>query len=101
MRPPRGREADAVEDLRDPLPGLAGRQPVEPRRVGEVLDRGHFLEERRLDRYAVDQPPDGSRLRDVVAEDARAAAVRQEQRRQQADERRLPGAVLTEHGDAL
>ena len=45
---------------------LARRQPVEPRRVGEVLDRRHLLEERRLDRDAVDhagEPPASRRCR--------------------------------------
>jgi hypothetical protein len=36
-----------------------------------------------------------------VAEHPRAAAVGQQQRREQAHERRLAGAVLAEHGDAL
>src|SRR2546427_348448 len=46
--------------------------------------------------------PDLARLlEDVVAEDARLPAVGQQQRREQADERRLPGAVLAEDRDAL
>ena len=80
----------------------AGGHPVEPRRVGEVLGRRHLLEEGRLDRDPVDEPANGAGLlEDVVAEDVRAAAVVQEQRREQPDERRLPRAVLAEDRDAL
>src|SRR5205085_7891025 len=47
-------------------------------------------------------PLDGARLaEDVVSEDARAAAVVEEERREQADERRLAGAVLAQDRDAL
>ena len=54
------------------------RHPVEARGVVQVLRRRHLLEERRLDRDAVDEPPHGLRCSrdDVVAEDARRAAVR-------------------------
>ena len=92
-----------AEDLGDPPRVSAWRQPVEAGRVGEVLLGAHPLEEARLDRDAVDEPPDGARRsrEDVVAEDARRAPVVQQQRREQADERRLAGAVLAEHGDAL
>ena len=100
--PVRG-EADALEDLRDlGLACLPRRHPVEPRRVREVLLGRHLLEEARLDRDAVDEPAHGARLLErVVPEDARLAAVVQEQRRQQPDERRLARAVLAEDRDAL
>jgi hypothetical protein len=101
VRAPLTGEPDAVQDRRDPLSRLARRQPVEPRRVREVLDRGHLLEERRLDGHSVDHPPDRPGLGNVVPEDVRAAAVRQQQRREQPDERRLPGTVLAEDRDAL
>src|SRR5207237_2630403 len=61
-----------------------------------------LLEEARLDRDAVDEPADRRRfLEHVVAEDLRLAAVLDQQRREQADERRLSRAVLAEDGDAL
>ena len=96
-----GREADALEDLRDPVAGLADGEPVEAGRVGQVLGRRHLLEEGRLDRDAVDEPAHGPRVGDVVAEQDRAAAVVDEQRREQPDQRRLPRAVLAEDGDTL
>ena len=40
-------------------------------------------------------------VEDVVAEYARPSPVREEKRREQADERRLPRAVLAEDGDGL
>ena len=98
---PGGREADALEDPRDLVTGLAGREPVEPGRVGQVLGRRHLLEERGLDRDAVDEPANGARVGDVVPEDGCAAAVEQEQRREQPDQRRLARPVLAEDGDAL
>src|SRR5437763_9180731 len=100
--PATGREADAVEDHRDPLTGLCAGHPVEPRRVAQVLLGRHLLEKGSLDRDAVDQPLNGALLlEDVVPEDERAAAIVQQQGREQPDERRLPGAVLPEDGDAL
>src|SRR5207248_2487226 len=51
---------------------------------------------------AVDEPADRRRLlRHVVAEDPCLAAVVDQQRREQADEGRLPRAVLAEDRDAL
>jgi hypothetical protein len=96
------READPAEDLGHGRARLARRHPVEPRGIGQVLGRGHLLEEARLDRDAVDEPADRRRvLHDVVAEDPRLAAVVDQERREQADERRLPRAVLAEDGNAL
>ena len=96
------READPLEDARDLVTRLVRRHPVEARRVREVLRRRHLLEERGLDRDAVDEPADGARLlEDVVPEDRRVAAVVQEQRREQPDQRRLARAVLAEDRDAL
>src|SRR5581483_4949246 len=83
-------------------PCLRRRHAVEARRVREVLLRGHLLEEARLDGDAVDEAPDGACLAErVVTEDARLSAVLEEERGEQADKRRLPGAVLAEDGDAL
>ena len=67
-----GREADALEDLGDRAhASRAARHAVEARGVAQVLDRRHLLEEARLDRHAVDEPPHGPRLAEgVVAEDA-------------------------------
>ena len=79
------------------------RHPVEARRVVEVLGRRHLLEERRLDRDAVDEPLHGP-LRRVTTSwpKMRArAAVGEQQRREQADQRRLARPVLAEDGDAL
>src|SRR5207248_7540876 len=90
------------KDLGDGRACLPRRQPVEARRVRQVLGRGHLLEEARLDRDTVDQPADLRRLTvQVVAEYLRVAAVVDQQRREQADERRLPRAVLAEDGHAL
>ena len=93
---PLGREADAGEDLGNGLARLARRHPVEPRRVREVLGRGHLLEEARLDRDAVDEPADRRRiLDDVVAEDPRLAAVVDPgASRAGGRRRRLPRAIL-------
>ena len=91
------READALEDLRDLRACLLRRHPVVAGGVAQVLRRGHLLEEGRLDRDPVHDPADRAVLRDhVVAEDACVPAVRQQERREQADERRLPRAVLPE-----
>ena len=91
-----------VEDLGDLVPRLRRRHSVEARRVREVLGRGHLLEEARLDGDAVHELPDRTRLVErVVPEDARLAAVVDQERREQADERRLARAVLAENRDAL
>src|SRR5439155_17597746 len=59
-------------------------------------------EEGGLDRYAVDDAADGAAFgTDVVPEDACAAPVREQQRREEPDERRLARAVLTQDRDAL
>jgi hypothetical protein len=77
-------------------------EAVEARGVAQVLRRAHLLEEARLDRDAVDQPPHRPGVAEgIVAEDQRGAAVGQQQRREQADERRLARPVRTEDGDAL
>src|SRR6266566_3895393 len=95
-------ETDACEDLGNLLAGHARRDAIEPRRVRKVLLRRHLLEEGRLDRHSVDEPLNRALfLDDVVAEDGRRPAVRQEQRRQDADQRRLARAVLAQDGDAL
>jgi hypothetical protein len=95
-------EADAVEDLRDLRPRLPGRHSVEARGVAQVLVRGHLLEEGRLHGHAVDETADRPRLAEhVVAEDARAAAVLEQQRREQPDQRRLARAVLAQDGHRL
>src|SRR5207249_4795527 len=96
------READAAQDLRDLVASVRGAHPVEARRVAEVLDGGHLLEEGRLDRDTVDEPANGTRLAEgVVAEDPCAASVGQEQGRQQPDQRRLAGPVRAQDRDAL
>ena len=60
-------------------------------RRSRVLLGRHLLEERRLDRPAVDELAHRTALGvHVVAEDAGAAAVVEQQGREQADERRLP-----------
>jgi hypothetical protein len=58
--------------------------------------------DRPLRRDPVDQPADRRGVADdVVAEDTRLPAVRQQERRKDADQGRLAGAVLPQHGDAL
>ena len=101
LRAPRDVGVDPVEDQRDPLAGLPRGQPVEPGGVGEVLGRRHLLEERGFDRDAVHHRAHRPGLGDVVAEDARGAAVRQEQGGERPEQRRLPRAVLAEDRDAL
>ena len=99
---PLGREPDPLEDARDRLARLARGHPVEAGGVAQVLGRRHALEERRLDRHAVHQPLYGARApEDVVSEHGRRPAVVEEQRREEAHERRLPRAVLPQDGDAL
>src|SRR5689334_14378160 len=96
------READPVEDDRDPLAYFGAGHPVEARGVAEVLLGRHLLEEGGLNRDAVHEPLDRARLaEDVMAEDVRAAAVVQEQCREQTDKRRLARAVLAQDRDAL
>src|SRR5581483_5911643 len=98
----RRREPDPLEDLRDPRVRLPRPHAVEARGVGEVLRRTHLLEEARLDRDAVDEPSHAARLLEhVLAEDARLAAVREQERREQTDERRLARPVLAQDRDAL
>jgi hypothetical protein len=81
---------------------LLRRHAVEPRRVPEVLGRGHLLEEGRLHRDPVHEAAHGPLVRDdVVPEDPGRSAVGEEQRREQTDERRLPRPVLPEDGDGL
>ena len=102
LAPALGREADHRQDLGDAGARLARPQPVEAGRVAEVLDRRHALEERRLDRDAVDQALHAPRLGEHVdAEHVGAAAVVDQQRREQPHQRRLARAVLAEDGDAL
>src|SRR5207342_861169 len=68
----------------------------------QVLGGRHALEERRLNRHAVHEPLHGARpLEDVVSEHGRRPAVVEEERREQAHERRLPRAVLPQDRDAL
>jgi hypothetical protein len=96
------READALQDLGDAVAGRARREAVEARRVAEVLRRRHLLEERRLDRDPVDDPAHRLRVaHDVVTENSRLPGIGQQQRGQDADERRLSRPVLTENGQAL
>src|SRR5262249_59677966 len=99
---PRTREADAVEELWHAHLRLVDAEAVEARGVGQVLDRRHLLEEGGLDRHTVDEPPHGRAVRDdVVSEQARGAGVGEDQGREDANERRLAGAVAAEYGDAL
>jgi hypothetical protein len=96
------RKADALEDLGNALARHARRYAVEARCVGEILLRRHLLEEGGLHRDAVHEPLHRPRLLDdVVAEDLGAAAVRKQQRRENADQRRLARAVLPQDRDAL
>jgi hypothetical protein len=96
------READALEDLGNLVARCAWRQPVEARRVGEVLGRGHPLEERCLDRDPVDDATDRLGVADdVMAEDPGLTTIGQQQGGEDAHERRLARAVLTEDGQAL
>jgi hypothetical protein len=96
------READPLEDLRDPLARLRRRHAVEAGGVVEVLGGRHLLEEARLDRHAVHEPADVLvPAHDVVAEHARAPAIREEERREQADQSRLARPVLAEDCDAF
>jgi hypothetical protein len=84
------------------MAGPPSGHAVEAHRVGEVLRRGHLLEEARLDRDAVHQLLDLVGLRDhVVVEDPGDSAVGDQQRGEDADQRRLTRPVLAEHGDRL
>src|SRR5947208_3246256 len=86
------RESHPPEDLQDEVACLARSHAVVARRVAQVLGGRHLLEERRLDRNAVDEPAHCTRVPDdVVAEDLRRASVGEQQGGEQADERRLPG----------
>jgi hypothetical protein len=92
--PSGGREADALENPWDLVTGLSGREPVEPGRVGEVLGRDIFLKKRRLDRDAVDEPRRPACPETSCPKIVARAAVVQQQRREQPDQRRLARAVL-------
>ena len=77
-------------------------EPVQASGVHQVLDRRELLEERRIDRYAVDQSLDGKRVvLDIVSEDTQAPAVREQQRRDEPDQRRLAGSVRAENTEHL
>jgi hypothetical protein len=96
------RKADLFEDLRHGSPRLRRAHAVEARSVREVLRRGHLLEEARLDGDPVHELADHPRVVEgVVTEDPRLAGVVDQERREQADERRLPRTVLSEDRDAL
>ena len=86
--------------------GLAARdlgvEPVEARRVDEVLVRRQLLEEGRVHADPVDQPLDGHLVAlDVVAEDLDPAAVDGQQRADQPDEGRLAAAVGAQDAEDL
>jgi hypothetical protein len=99
---PVDREADLRQDRGDLDAGLARPHAVVPSRVVQVLASRHLLEEAGLDRDAVDELPNRPRIReDVVPEHLGAAAVVEEQGREQPDQRRLAGAVLAQDRDAL
>ena len=73
-------------------------QAVEPHRVEQVLQRRELLEEARLHRDTVDQALDLRLLaHHVVPEDADVPLIGDQQRRDQADQRRLARAVGAEH----
>ena len=96
------RKADTLQDPWNLLTRIACGHPVEPGRVAKVLGGRHLLEEARLHRDAVDEPLHGALFgEDVMAEHPGAATVVQQQRRQQADQRRLARAVLAQDRDAL
>ncbi len=95
-------EPQAQQDLAHLPSGLRHRHPVQAGGVGQVLQGRELLEEGGVDRDPVDQPLHGELLLlDVVAEHADRAAVREEERRDEADERRLPRAVGAEDAEDL
>ena len=97
---PAGRvgETERLEQLGRPRLGLVPLQAQQPAEQDEVLAPGQVL----VDRGELARQADGAAHRiglahDVVAEHARLAAVRAQQRREHPDRRGLAGAVRAEH----
>src|SRR5205823_8632561 len=92
-------DAETTQDRKRLHTSDVRRHAVETTGVHEVLHGRELLEERGLDGYAVDQPFHLALVRlDVEPEHAHHSGVRDEQRREDADERRLSRAVRTEQG---
>jgi hypothetical protein len=93
---------DLLEDLGDLSSRFGSGHAVEARCIAQVLHRRHLLEEGRLHGNSIDQTANRTRLgEDVETEDPRGPPIREEQRGQETDERRLAGTVLAEDGHAL
>ena len=90
-------DAERPDELVDPRFERAGGQALQCAVVADVLPRGEARVEAARIRQDADAAANGIALvDDVVAVDARAAAVRDHQRREHAQERRLAGAVRSE-----
>src|SRR5262249_21882898 len=91
-------EADQLEQLLGPPPLDA----VELREEAQVLQAAHARVEVLVGEHQVDQRPDARPLpRDVEAEDGGAAAARSRAAAEDADRRRLAGAVVAEQAEDL
>ena len=96
------RQADGGEQLGGTALELGGAQPVEPALVAQVFGDGELLvEARRLEHDAHLSAHGRGVAADVVAEDGDGAALQRDQRRQQAEQRRLAAAVGAEEGEDL
>ena len=89
------RPAERIEEVLDAV--ARGSQPVQTRVIGEVLARAEVPVEQRLMTEEADAPADAPALAaHVVAEHARGAGARAQQRREDAQQGRLPRAVRPE-----
>ena len=90
-------DAETRQHRNDLRARLVRPDAVQPRRVDEVLHRRQLLEERGLDGDTVDEPLDRELVApDVQTEDADLAGVRGQERREDADQRRLARPVGAE-----
>src|SRR4051794_11026197 len=94
--------AGRLEREVDALAALRARDVEQPREQHHVLAPGERAVGRELLRHVADLPAHGHPLAgDVVAEDVRDAAADRQERRQDADRRRLAGAVGAEQAEHL
>ena len=95
--------ADAVEKLGDARPGAAvDVEPVQAGVEAQVLRDREVAVEQRLVAEVAEPPANAPRLaRQLAAEDPGASAARAQERREDAQQRRLAGPVGAEDGEGL
>src|SRR5262249_54855664 len=95
-------EPELLEQLVDAAAEVGAVQPLDAALQHQVLAAGRVDVDARLLRHVTDRAPDGIRVAgDVVAGDARCAAVGPSERGEDADGGRLAGAVRPEQPEDL